>query len=690
MQGIHDLLYYRKRKKQDGKFFWYFLFVVLLFIRIYAIINKIDCEKMQREKPMQKIFARYISYIISIALLVILALNWGLQGRNARIQMVQNAKLKLGQISRTLDGNEVELENLKESLDEDYLTRAYAFAYILEQNPDIVNSQDEMERVAKLLNVDELHVIDENGILFAGNVPLYFGMDFHSTEQTSEFLSILDDPDSYLVQDIRPNGYEQKVFQYIGVARQDKKGIVQVGMAPTRMLEAQKRNQLDYIFSRVPVDKGWVMFAADKTDGTIKAHTESKYEKKNITDLGLSMDSISEFGNGEFSTTDCHKYYYVIQQEGDMILGAGAEKQVLYQERNVQILLTFACLVLISLITIVVINRLLRRQIVDGVHTLMDDISRIADGNLETVVNVNNNPEFCQLSAGINKMVQGILDSAGKISRVIEIVDMPIGVFEFSQEGSRVMATSRLRQVMNWSGEQMEEACKDKEKFVSLLKEAQKNASETEKDVFKVSDNPERWVKIYSTMENGSTFGVVSDVTKDMMVKRQIEHERDYDSLTGLCNIDIFKKKVNEILKEKEIGCAAIIMLDIDYFKGINDGYGHDWGDVYLRTCADFLREFEDGNGIAARRSGDEFCLFLYRYSSRAELVNRMEEFYGKLSENKIKFPDGSEQCMAISSGIAWCGGSLQELGDLLKAADYALYDAKNNGRGIMKQYMLN
>ena len=48
-------------------------------------------------------------------------------------------------------------------------------------------------------------MIDENGILFAGSISKYFGMDFHTTDQTKEFLSILDDPDSYLVQDIRPN-----------------------------------------------------------------------------------------------------------------------------------------------------------------------------------------------------------------------------------------------------------------------------------------------------------------------------------------------------------------------------------------------------------------------------------------------------------------------------------------------------
>lgn len=67
---------------------------------------------------MQRIFTRYISYVVAAALLAILVLNWGLQGRNARSQMIQNSALKLGQISQTIDNNEVELQNLKESLSE--------------------------------------------------------------------------------------------------------------------------------------------------------------------------------------------------------------------------------------------------------------------------------------------------------------------------------------------------------------------------------------------------------------------------------------------------------------------------------------------------------------------------------------------------------------------------------------------
>ena len=94
---------------------------------------------------MQKIFIRYMSAVVIVALLAILAMNWGLQEFNARNRMMENSEMKLDQIVQTLENNEVELQNLKDSLSEDYLTRAYAFAYIIEQNPEVLGSQSELE-----------------------------------------------------------------------------------------------------------------------------------------------------------------------------------------------------------------------------------------------------------------------------------------------------------------------------------------------------------------------------------------------------------------------------------------------------------------------------------------------------------------------------------------------------------------
>ena len=667
------------------------------FVCFYAIISKKreaagagGVQGGKGEIFVQKIFTRYISYVVAVALLAILALNWGLQGRNARKQMVQNSALKLGQISQTIDNNEVELRNLKESLSEDYLTRAYAFAYIIEQNPSVLDSQQELERIAELLNVDELHVIDENGILFAGSIPLYFGMDFHTTDQTKEFLSILDDPDSYLVQEIRPNGYEQKVFQYIGVARQDQKGIVQVGMAPTRMLDAQKRNQLDYIFSRVPVDAGSVLFAIDKESGEVLAHSDQDMAGSSMEDLGLTPEVMAGCSDGGFIRQGGEKMFCVIREKDGLILGAGESEAELYEERNIQTILTFFYLVLVYLVAILVINRLLKHQIVDGVHTIMDDLKGITDGNLDTVVKVDSNPEFRQLSQGINKMVQGILDATVKISKVIDTLDLPIGVFEFNQDSEKVMATERIRLVLDWTEEEMSQACRDRNIFQKMLGDTLKAACDKRENEFKIRENPEKWVRIFTTTENGGTFGIISDVTGEMQEKKRLEHERDYDSLTGLCNLDTFRKEVEHILEERDTGECAMIMLDLDSFKGINDRFGHDWGDEYLRACAGFLSEFNGGRGIAARRSGDEFCLFLHHYKTRQEIANDMEEFYSRLQQNPVLFPDKSRKALEISSGLAWYGGGLNEFQTLLKAADYALYDAKNSGKGLMRQYSLN
>ena len=66
-----------------------------------------------------------------------------------------------------------------------------------------------------------------------------------------------------------------------------------------------------------------------------------------------------------------------------------------------------------------------------------------------------------------------------------------------------------------------------------------------------------------------------------------------------------------------------------------------------------------------------------------------MEEFYISLREEVMLFPDGTRGTLSISAGVAWYDETLKSYGTLLKAADYALYDAKNSGKGIIKQYTL-
>lgn len=637
---------------------------------------------------MQKIFTRYLFGVVAVAFCAIMLAGWLVQSKNAERHMIDNSRLKLMQLSQTLKANDAELETLKESLDEDYLTRAQAFAYIIAQNPEVLESQAELEKIKVLLNVDELHVINEEGILYAGTIPKYFGMDFRNTDQTAEFLQILEDPQITLVQDIRPNGAEQKMFQYVGVARQDQKGIVQVGLSPTRFLEAQKKNELPYLFSRVTVEEGSTIFVIDAETGEFLAHSLKKYEGKNIRDIGISLENLDSYSEGEFHTLDGRRRFYVIQREGGRYLGVSQGESILYKERGEQMRILCFCFLLIFLVMQLSINRLVKIQIVDGIHQIAENLSDITAGKLDTVVAVENNPEFKQLSAKINQMVASILEAGVKVSRVIDMVDMPIGVFEIGQDSPEVRGTGRLAKILGWSEAEQEKYFRDKKEFMAAISRIQKNCDREGSDIYLISENPARWVRIQINAVDSGIFGVVNDVTGDVIEKRRIRHERDYDALTGMRKITRFRSKVELLIGDgTDLGSSVMMMLDLDNFKTMNDQYGHDWGDTYLQAAAKQLLKFEGDHGITARRSGDEFCIFLHHMSSKKEILKQITDFFRDMERNPILFPDGTWRTLNLSVGLAWYGKGLTDYERLLRAADEALYQAKAAGRNTFSCY---
>ena len=200
---------------------------------------------------MQRIFRKYAVIIITSAVFAILIINYVIASFSTNKQQVATFKAKINQIIHTVQENQVELKAIQRNLDEDYLTRARAAAYVIDQNPEIVEDVEELQNLSVLLNVDEIHVIDENGIIAYSSVPEYIGLDFHEGEQTREFLSLLldEDGENYLIQKEQPNTAEQKIMKYVGVTRRGVHGIIQVGLQPVRLEEAQERNSYKYIFN---------------------------------------------------------------------------------------------------------------------------------------------------------------------------------------------------------------------------------------------------------------------------------------------------------------------------------------------------------------------------------------------------------------------------------------------------------
>jgi len=172
----------------------------------------------------------------------------------------------------------------------------------------------------------------------------------------------------------------------------------------------------------------------------------------------------------------------------------------------------------------------------------------------------------------------------------------------------------------------------------------------------------------------------LSVVVEKSRVFQQISHTAHHDALTGLPNRTLFFERLEQALESVQSGeRLAVLCLDLDHFKRVNDTLGHSIGDQLLEGVADRLRDCVGSAGAVARLGGDEFAVIMASLdlpSDAAALATRIGE--------TIRAPfhlDGHEIAADVSIGISLAPNYSSESQELLRMADVALYEAKNNGR---------
>ena len=171
---------------------------------------------------MKQIIRKRLCIVILTAMLTTLLINYYIEIHNAQNEMYTRAQEMFWQVGQILDQNEKEAEKERENLKEQCFIRAKAIAYILQDRPQVTGDQQEMEKIARLLQVDEFHLFDTKGNLYAGSEPKYFGLNFNSGQQMQFFLPMLENYDLQMCQDITPNTAEGKLMQYAAVWREDR------------------------------------------------------------------------------------------------------------------------------------------------------------------------------------------------------------------------------------------------------------------------------------------------------------------------------------------------------------------------------------------------------------------------------------------------------------------------------------
>ncbi len=184
--------------------------------------------------------------------------------------------------------------------------------------------------------------------------------------------------------------------------------------------------------------------------------------------------------------------------------------------------------------------------------------------------------------------------------------------------------------------------------------------------------------------------GVIGDVSERQEAQARLEYLAGYDALTGLANRRLLRDRVQRVIdgtlellhRDASIGPSALLFLDLDHFKTINDTLGHAVGDAVLQLVARRLMSASRLDDFIVRLSGDEFAMVVYNAAGESDVIAMAERLLSTLREpTEIA---GQTVTVSASIGVALIPAHGRTVDDVLGNADLALYAAKHAGRAAV------
>lgn len=300
--------------------------------------------------------------------------------------------------------------------------------------------------------------------------------------------------------------------------------------------------------------------------------------------------------------------------------------------------------------------------------------------------------ELDRFSSAFTQLGREVLDTSTKFLRIMDMASVELGGYELRSAPDSIYVTDNFFDLLGMPGVDADDLTV--QSFRELLQRFERSCPHSPAPDgamlyhIRLPSGKERYLRIETTHEDGTQVGLAEDVTANTLEKLRIEHERDYDTLTDLYNRRAFRRICAEFFCSPEkLGHAALLMSDLDNLKQINDTFGHDWGDEYIRLTGECFAKNAPARTVCARISGDEFNALFYGYNDQDTLRADICALKAALEQSVVQLPSGRELRVSVSGGVAWYPESSTNLITLRKYADFAMYQVKHSRKGELLEF---
>ena len=557
----------------------------------------------------------------------------------------KTSEVLLNQAIGIIEKNQQSEKDMIESLKEDYIVRAKAVAYILDAKPEAEKDTEELQKIADLMLIDEIHLFNENGNIYSGTVPEYYGYGFNSGEQISYFKPMLQDKNLSMCQDVTPNTSEGKKMMYAITWNEAGTRMIQVGIEPVRLLNEVKQNEVDAVVENMPMYEGMKLYVADSKSGEIYGATDGTEIGRTLDEIGIPQSKVVKDQTvAESLKIGGKRYQCVFEKSGDYAVGVTFAVASDNESNLIAMFLVTIYLLAAAAGILFLVKRVLRanqekKEQFDILASMAEIYHSMHLIQLEknTVVEYSDTGEKSEIGKIMKDADQVIADLMRHTALEVygdqaeNFVDFQ--TLEKRMKGKKIISAEFVGKDLGWF----------RASFIAIR-----------------ADKNERLEKVIFTIQS---------IEDEKRKEEKLIFTSHTDQLTGCFNRRAYEKDIAELSLHTEF---IYMSMDVNGLKIVNDGLGHAAGDELLQGAASCMKQSFDSYGKVYRIGGDEFIALLF-----TDLKN-FEEIKRQFDETVENWSGQWIESLTISSGYVSSKEQMWfSIKEMAKAADERMYEKK-------------